>query len=878
MASVAELVVKIVADTKDAQKGVDDVASKTSKMGGAIRGAALPAAAALAGIGVGAMAAVDAASRTEQAMGGLDSVFGKSAEQMKRWAEGAAESAGLAESEYAELATVIGAQLKNAGTPMGQIGGKTDDLIRKGADLAAMFGGSTADAVSALSSALKGETDPIEKYGVSIKAADIAAAELAEQVKKVTPEQVKAAKATDKNATATTVAQEALKGMTSAQKKALDSATVQKQIMEQTADATGKFADEQDSAAGASQIAAAQYENMKSTLGTALLPIVSELAGWLGKLAGFMTENATAVQIVVGVIAVLAAGIIALNIALSVYNTIMGIVAVVSGAAWAAALLPIFLVIAAIALVVAAIVILWKKSETFRDIVMAVWNAVKVGAAAAADILKKVFEVAFTIISTYVKTYLTVVMFVFNAIKTVVTSVAGFLSTAFSAAFNAIKSAVSAVGAFIASAFQTAQSAVSAVWHAISGFVSSAADKIMGILRALPGKIKGVFSGASTMLVDIGRSIIEGLGAGIEAAGAWLQGKVQAIIDKIPEFVKKRLGIASPSKVMAAIGKEITHGIAVGMDEGLSAVTAVSEKVMKTVSGTIDKAFKNQKKVAARTAEVATAIRDETKDLRDNAKARDTNTEALKAANDVLDAAQAKYDQLAGSVTDAATAYASVTKLPDDATDANTMLAVMAARVGAVQDFAATLNQLRAAGLAESIIQDLAAAGVEGGSAQAAAILAGGPAAIAAFNALNTQLQTAAAALGASTATAMYGAGVDAAQALVDGLAVDQAELEAKAELFAKALAKAVRKALKKALRGGGGGGGNDSSTFLAPVVPITSAASATRAPAVPSTRASTSSGYAVNVTVNGAIDPEATARQIRRVLAGHDRRVGLVT
>jgi hypothetical protein len=53
-------------------------------------------------------------------------------------------------------------------------------------------------------------------------------------------------------------------------------------------------------------------------------------------------------------------------------------------------------------------------------------------------------------------------------------------------------------------------------------------------------------------------------------------------------------------------------------------------------------------------------------------------------------------------------------------------------------------------------------------------------------------------------------------------------------------------------------------------------------APAVSSARAvapaAAASSGGINITVNGAIDPEATARQIRRILAGHDRRMGLTT
>ena len=57
-------------------------------------------------------------------------------------------------------------------------------------------------------------------------------------------------------------------------------------------------------------------------------------------------------------------------------------------------------------------------------------------------------------------------------------------------------------------------------------------------------------------------------------------------------------------------------------------------------------------------------------------------------------------------------------------------------------------------------------------------------------------------------------------------------------------------------------------------------AATAARTPTVAgigAPRASASTG-GVHITVNGAIDPVATARQIRRILSGDQRRLGLAT
>ena len=178
--------VSVVAETKKFSRAFRGLAHETGLT--SLVQTARTAAATLAKVGgaatlaLGGLAAkgVSAAADLEQSVGAVQDVFKEGADQVLSWSAGAAKAVGLTKNEYNELATLIGAQLKNAGVSMSELGGKTNDLITLGADLSAMFGGTTAEAVAALSSALKGERDPIERYGVSLKQAaiDAKAAEL----------------------------------------------------------------------------------------------------------------------------------------------------------------------------------------------------------------------------------------------------------------------------------------------------------------------------------------------------------------------------------------------------------------------------------------------------------------------------------------------------------------------------------------------------------------------------------------------------------------------------------------------------------------------------------------------------------------------------
>lgn len=211
------------------------------------------AAVGVAEVGRGMADIVNKAGQLEQSVGAIDSVFKESAGQMHAWADSAATSVGLSKNEFNELGTLIGAQLKNGGTAMAELAPQTNKLIGLGADLSSMFGGTTREAVEALSSALKGERDPIERYGVSLKQSEIDAKAAALGFQKVGG---------------------------SFSNEAQQAATLAL-IMEQTKDAHGNFAKESDTYAHKVQVLSQQWENFTTGLGEMFLPVAASALDWL---------------------------------------------------------------------------------------------------------------------------------------------------------------------------------------------------------------------------------------------------------------------------------------------------------------------------------------------------------------------------------------------------------------------------------------------------------------------------------------------------------------------------------------------------------------------------------------------------------------------
>lgn len=189
--------------------------------------------------------AIEDASQLEQSLGAVDQVFGTMADSIHRNAKNAADDLGLSRNAYNELATMSGTIFKGMGLDIGTATEMTDELIGRGADLAAMFGGTPREAVERLNSAIIGNTEAVRSYGITLTAVDI---------------QERALLMTGKERAA---------DLTQAEKQQAAYAL----ILERSADAAGQFARESDTAAGSAAREAAARENLSQQIGTYMLPL-----------------------------------------------------------------------------------------------------------------------------------------------------------------------------------------------------------------------------------------------------------------------------------------------------------------------------------------------------------------------------------------------------------------------------------------------------------------------------------------------------------------------------------------------------------------------------------------------------------------------------
>lgn len=99
-------------------------------------------------------------------------------------------------------------------------------------------------------------------------------------------------------------------------------------------------------------------------------------------------------------------------------------------------------------------------------------------------------------------------------------------------------------------------------------------------IKSAGGKIIGVMAG-------LGGDLISGLVRGLDAARSRVMGVVSSIISNIPGPIRKIMGIASPSKVMAVIGGQIGDGLVVGLDKSVPAVGRSAENMATNALDTV---------------------------------------------------------------------------------------------------------------------------------------------------------------------------------------------------------------------------------------------------------------------------------------------------
>jgi len=247
--------IPIFADYND--RGVRDAESSFETFGQKVGGIAKAAATAFLAVGtaagVGAYKAIGMASDLAESTSKVGQIFGTSGKDITDFSKTAAKSLGLSEQNVLDAAGTFGIFGKAAGLGGAELSTFSNDFTTLAADLASFNNTTPEDAIQAIGSALRGESEPLRRYGVMLDDAALKAEAMAQGIYDG-------------------------KGPLTQQQKIL---AAQAAIFKQTADAQGDFERTSGGLANQQKILKATFANVATTIGTKLLPVFMTVVSFI---------------------------------------------------------------------------------------------------------------------------------------------------------------------------------------------------------------------------------------------------------------------------------------------------------------------------------------------------------------------------------------------------------------------------------------------------------------------------------------------------------------------------------------------------------------------------------------------------------------------
>lgn len=514
------------------------------KLGGFAKGAGIAIAggmlAGAAGLGALTAKAVMSAAELEQQLGGSEAVFGEFASTIQEKAKQAYGQAGLSQQEFLQGANKMGSLFQGAGFSVQASMQMSADSMQRASDIASIMGISTTDALEAVAGMAKGNFTMMDNLGVAMNDTAIQAYALSKGVDK---------------STASMTAQEKI-------------GFAQQMFMEKTAKYAGNYAKENETLSGSLNTTKKAFDNLLAGQGD-IDAFVNSLIGTIEiaipQIIGMLPK------IVQGIGAVLKALVPALAKALP---------ALVPALIQAVQDLLNALITALPAVFQTLVAALPMLIKAFVQLFLALLQALPQIIAIIAQAIPQIVDAIVTSL-TEPASLQAIIMGMVQLMMALITAIP-IIVNALVAALPVIIRNILAVLTNPTFIRQMIDAGVQLLKAVISGIVSMTGSIISAAWQIIKA-IAGVLSPSS--LLNIGKDVVKGLWNGIQDMGGWLKDKIINFVkDKIPGPIRSALGIKSPSRVAAALGKQIPAGLAQGID-------ANSAMVAKAANSMADKAI-----------------------------------------------------------------------------------------------------------------------------------------------------------------------------------------------------------------------------------------------------------------------------------------------
>lgn len=560
MMTLFDLVARLTLDSSEYEKALGDSENKTknfaSKIGGSlVTGAkALGAATVAAGAAIGKVVydSVNAYSEYEQLVGGVQKLFGESADQVRRYAEDAYKTSGLSASQYMEQATSFSAALINS------------------------LDGDTARAAELTDVAMRAISDNFNTFGGDISSIQSAFQGFAKQ-----------------NYTMLDNLKLGYGGTKTEMERLISDANEYAKSIGEAGDLSiESFAD----IVQAIELVQEKQHIAGTTANEAATTIQGALgmtkAAWQNLITGLSDSEADVNQLVSNLIT--SAGAVAKNIIPTIKQALSGIGTAV------AELAP------ALADGITGLI-----TDVLPDLLRAAVQLVSSLGQSLVDNADAIIEAAFEIINVLVESLsdpnglITLIDAAFEIVKKLADGLSENLPTLIPAIVSIITqiaerlldpdNLIMLVDSAIAILIALADGLISSMDillekapEIIAGFVSAivqAAPRLFDAALAIVGKLGEGIRNYYRLLWDVGKNIVSGIWQGITNSLDWIKGKIKGWVGNVMSFIKGLFGIHSPSKwAENIIGKNLVLGMAEGILENEDAVSDALNDLTNGVS------------------------------------------------------------------------------------------------------------------------------------------------------------------------------------------------------------------------------------------------------------------------------------------------------
>lgn len=245
---------------------------------------------------------------------------------------------------------------------------------------------------------------------------------------------------------------------------------------------------------------------------------------------------------------------------------------------------PIFLIGA---LLIGVAVLVWKFRDEIVEALVGAWEWIKEKVGALVDWFRTAIPDAISAVVDWVKENWPLILAIITgpiglavkfivdnwdrikqAVSDAVQAVRDFVRRGFERLRDTVKTLIERVRDLVVNAFNALRDRARSAVESLRDSVRTTLDTVVGFVRDLPGRVLSGIGNLGSLLYNKGRDMIQGL---LDGARSLLRNIGSFFLDVVPGWIRgpfeRALGISSPSKVFADLGRDTLAGYRVGLED-----------------------------------------------------------------------------------------------------------------------------------------------------------------------------------------------------------------------------------------------------------------------------------------------------------------------